>query len=39
MTIRTPSSLRDTVSTTMPSRPSSKVLPLDKLAPFCDLDA
>jgi hypothetical protein len=38
-TTRTPSSPSVTVSTTIPSRPSSNVLPLDKLAPFCDLDA
>ena len=38
-TTRTPSGLSVTVSTTIPSRPSSNVLPLDALAPFCDLDA
>ncbi|WP_223163972.1 hypothetical protein, partial [Mycobacterium simiae] len=27
-----------TVSTTIPSRPRSNVLPSDKLASFCDLD-
>lgn len=38
-TTRTPSSARLIMLTLMPSRPSSKVLPLDKLAPFCALDA